>query len=225
MARNTLMIMIGLTMALNFSCTKAGKGAAIGGVGGGALGAGIGAAVGGKKGAAIGAGVGAAVGATTGAVVGHYMDKKEKKLREELKSASIERVGDELVVKFASGILFDVNKDSLKGAAKTGLTDFASVLKEYPKTDLSIEGHTDSDGSSGYNMKLSEARAQQVRAYLATQGVASDRMVSKGFGEDKPVADNDSAAGKQQNRRVEVKIVPNEELLKEDAEAQAKDEG
>ncbi|MEZ4287682.1 MAG: OmpA family protein [Polyangiales bacterium] len=222
MVRSITIGALAMMMAFNISCTKTAKGGVIGGVGGGALGAGIGAIVGGGKGAAIGAAIGTAVGATTGTVVGHYMDKKEKKLREEMaQKAEIDRVGDELIVKFESGILFDTGKSTLRGDAKTALAEFAGVLKEYPMTDLRIEGHTDSDGSEKYNLKLSTARAKQVYDYLVAQGVASNRMASEGYGEANPVADNSTADGKQKNRRVEVKIVPNEELKHESEEAAA----
>ena len=215
--RNIMMV-LALCAALNFSCTKAGKGAAIGGIGGGALGAGIGAAIGGKRGAAIGAAVGAATGATTGAVIGHYMDKKEKRLKEKVKSAKIERMGDELVVKFDAGLLFDTGADALAVASKQGLTDFAEVLQEFPDTELVIEGHTDSVGKESYNEMLSKQRAQSVVSFLGQQGVIATRMMSIGHGENRPVADNSTVTGKQLNRRVEVKITANEELKAADVE-------
>ena len=223
MVRNkNLMLVLAMFAALNFSCTKAARGGIIGGVAGGALGAGIGAAIGGKKGAAIGAAVGAAAGGTTGAVVGHYMDKKEKRLKEKVKSAQIERVGDELIVKFDAGLLFTTGSDALAAASQEGLTDFAEVLQEFPDTDLVIEGHTDSDGKEGYNKSLSDKRAVSVASYLAQQGIVQPRMNSMGYGESKPVADNATAAGKQLNRRVEVKITANQALKDADAENAAK---
>jgi outer membrane protein OmpA-like peptidoglycan-associated protein len=212
-SKRNLIVVIALFGAFNISCTKAGKGAAIGGVAGGAVGAGVGAAAGGGKGAAIGAGVGAAVGAGVGAGVGAYMDKQEKKLRENVRTAKIERQGDELIVKFESGLLFDINRHDLKPASQRGLQDFAEVLKEFPDTDLTIEGHTDSSGAAKHNETLSTERAKSVVVFLETEGVADDRMQPYGYGEQKPVADNDNAEGRNQNRRVEIKIVPNEVLL------------
>lgn len=198
--------------------TNTGKGAAIGGGAGAATGAGIGAIAGGGKGALIGAGIGAAVGAGTGALIGRYMDKQQEELAQ-VKSANVERQGDQLVVKFNSAILFDTGKTDLKPQSQKDLADFAVVLKKYPDTDLIIEGHTDSTGGTEMNQKLSEARAHAVVAYLESQGVQGARMKGVGFGETRPVADNASDAGRAQNRRVQVNIAANEELKKQDAQA------
>jgi outer membrane protein OmpA-like peptidoglycan-associated protein len=213
MSRNRVLILIAMLATLGMACSKAGKGAAIGGAAGGALGAGVGAAIGGGKGAAIGAGVGAAVGAGTGAGIGAYMDKQEKKLRENVRTAQIERVGDELIVKFQSGLLFDVDRHDLKPESQRGLQDFAEVLQEFPDTDLSIEGHTDSSGPSKYNEKLSKQRADAVVGFLDQKGVADARMKTYGYGEAKPIADNETPQGREQNRRVEIKIVPNADMM------------
>src|SRR5688572_16120593 len=160
------MIKLGITLPLlaylaTACATKTQTGAAAGGGGGALLGAGIGALVGGKKGAVVGGVAGAAAGATTGALIGRYMDKQEAALKE-VKSAKVEREGDQLVVKFNSAILFDTDKSVLKSQAKTDLTEFANVLKEYKDTDLVIEGHTDSTGKKAHNQKLSIARADAV---------------------------------------------------------------
>src|SRR5438132_166756 len=136
--------------------------------GGAAAGAGIGALIGGWKGAAIGAAVGGAAGGVAGAVVGRYMDMQEEALKRDMKTATIERQGDQLIVKFKSAILFDVDKTALKEDAKTELADLARVLKDYPDTVLVIEGHTDSTGSADHNNKLSEQRAATVIDVLAT---------------------------------------------------------
>jgi outer membrane protein OmpA-like peptidoglycan-associated protein len=209
-----------ITILLGGCAKKSGTGALIGGGAGGAAGAGIGALAAGKKGAVIGGLAGAAVGAGTGALIGHYMDKQEEELKK-VKAANVERKGDELVVKFASAILFDTGKSELKPQSKTDLTEFAGVLKKYPDTNLVIEGHTDSTGSVATNEKLSAARAQAVVDFLASQGVVGMRMQGKGFASTMPVGDNATDAGRQQNRRVEVKIAANEELKKKDAEAAA----
>jgi outer membrane protein OmpA-like peptidoglycan-associated protein len=196
--------------------TKTGTGAAVGGGGGALLGAGIGALVGGGKGAAVGAAVGAGVGAGTGAVIGHYMDKQEKALKE-VKSAKVERQGDKLVVKFNSAILFDTGKSTLKPASKADLAEFAKVLKEYKDTDLVIEGHTDNVGKKPANQKLSVARAESVIAFLETEGVGRSRLTGRGYADDMPVASNETADGRQQNRRVQIQIAANEALQKQDA--------
>src|SRR5712671_5905995 len=208
-----------LALAASLSCaTKARTGAAVGGGGGAAAGAGIGALIGGWKGAAIGAAVGGAAGGVAGAVVGRYMDMQEEALKRDVKSATIERQGDLLIVKFKSAILFDVDKTALKEDAKTELVDLANVLKDYPDTNLVIEGHTDSSGSAAHNKKLSEQRAASVIDVLVADGVDRSRLTHKGWGEDKPLQSNSTADGRAQNRRVEVHIAPNEALKKADAE-------
>ena len=135
-----------------------------------------------------------------------------------MKTATIERQGDQLIVKFQSAILFDVDKTELKDDARTELADLARVLKDYPDTVLVIEGHTDSTGSAAHNKKLSEQRARSVIEVLAADGVDRLRLTSKGWGEDKPLQTNATAEGRAQNRRVEVHIAPNQELKKADAE-------
>jgi outer membrane protein OmpA-like peptidoglycan-associated protein len=198
--------------------TKARTGAAVGGAGGAAAGGGIGALIGGWKGAAIGAAVGGATGGVAGAVIGRYMDMQEEALKRDVKTATIERQGDKLVVRFKSAILFDVDKTALKEDATTELADLARVLKDYPDTVLVVEGHTDSTGSAAHNKKLSEQRAQSVIDVLATDGVDRSRLTAKGWGEDKPIQSNTTADGRAQNRRVEVHIAPNQELKKADAQ-------
>ena len=216
-------IVVGLigSLLVGGCASNKGKGAVIGGVGGAALGAGIGALAGGKKGAVVGGLAGAAVGAGTGVLIGHYMDKQEKELRDEVKAANIERQGDQLVVRFSSAILFDTGKADLKAQSKKDLTEFAGVLKKYSDTDLVIEGHTDSTGTVAINEKLSAARAQAVVDFLASQGVVATRMQGKGLASTQPVGDNATDEGRAQNRRVAVKIAANEELKRKDAEAAA----
>lgn len=201
--------------------TKTQTGAAAGAGGGAALGAGIGALIGGGKGALFGAGIGAAAGAGTGALIGRYMDKQEKALKQ-VKGARVERQGDKLVVKFNSAILFDTGKAQLKAASEKDLAEFARVLKEYKDTDLVIEGHTDNTGKREVNQKLSVARAEAVIGFLGGQGVGRGRMVGRGYADDVPVAPNNTDAGRQQNRRVQVLIAANEALQKKDAAAGGK---
>jgi outer membrane protein OmpA-like peptidoglycan-associated protein len=198
--------------------TNQGKGAAIGAGGGAALGAGIGALAGGGKGAVLGGLIGAGVGAGSGALVGRYMDKQEAELKK-VKGANIERQGDKLVVKFNSAILFDTNKSLLKPKSKGDLGDFARVLTKYPETDLVIEGHTDNVGKKIKNQKLSVARAESVITYLAGQGVVRQRMIGRGYADDRPIADNRTDEGRKQNRRVEVQIEANQALKKKDSAA------
>lgn len=210
-----LLTLVGATAGC---ATNQGTGSLIGAGAGAGLGAGIGALAGGGKGAMVGGAVGAAVGAGSGALIGRYMDKQEAELKK-VKAANVQRQGDKLVVKFNSAILFDTGKHALKPQAEKDLGEFAGVLKQYPETDLVIEGHTDNVGKKPSNQKLSEARAEAVVSYLEKQGVVRSRMTARGFADDRPVADNSTEEGRQQNRRVEVNIAANEKLQQEDAKA------
>lgn len=209
--------LVGLAWASPGCATRTGKGAAIGAGSGAAVGAGIGGLAGGGRGAVVGAGVGAAAGAATGALVGRYMDKQQAELQKNVDNAKIERKGDEIVVRFDSAILFDTDEASLRPQSKKDLADFAKVLRQYEKTNLVIEGHTDSTGPESWNKTLSEARANAVIEFLKDQGVDGARMEARGRADDEPVASNQTSSGRQQNRRVEVGIAPNEELRREDA--------
>ncbi|HCO67183.1 MAG TPA: hypothetical protein DIT04_05425 [Dysgonomonas sp.] len=192
------------------------KGTGIGAGAGGALGAGIGAIIGGGKGAAWGAGIGAVVGGGAGAIIGNKMDKQKKEL-EQINDAQVESINDgqALKVTFESGILFATNSSTLNTASQASLSQFASSLKNNPDTDIQIIGHTDSTGSDAINNPLSEKRAQAVYNYLLQSGVGGVRMTSVGMGSTQPVADNTSVAGRAQNRRVEVFILPNEKMIQE----------
>jgi outer membrane protein OmpA-like peptidoglycan-associated protein len=206
-------------LALLSACaTNTQTGALAGGGGGALLGGGIGALAGGTKGALIGAALGGVAGGVSGALIGRYMDKQQEEINRDLKSGYVERVGNKLVVKFDSGILFETGQSELKPEAQHDLGEFARILQKYPDTNLTIEGFTDSVGNDAYNRKLSQHRADAVVAYLSQAGVARARLVSEGLGEAHPVASNASSEGRAKNRRVEIHIVPNEELKKADAE-------
>lgn len=212
-------IAIGAVAYLAAACaTKTQSGALIGGGAGALAGAGFGAAVGGGKGAVVGGALGAATGAGAGALVGHYMDNQEKRLKQ-VKGASVQRQGDQLVVKFNSAILFDTGKSKLKPVSEKDLTEFAKVLTEYKDTDLVVEGHTDNKGKKKTNQKLSLARAKSVIAFLQSQGVEGGRMTPQGYADDRPVAANDSEAGRAQNRRVQIQITANQQLQQQQAAA------
>jgi len=178
-------------------------GAATGAVAGGAIGSKNG-------GTARGAIIGAAVGGAAGAIIGHQMDQRAKELQQNIKGARVERVGEGILVTFESGLLFDFDSDVLRDAAKVNLRELASSFDKYPDTDLMIVGHTDAQGDDAYNQRLSERRAASAAAYLAQQGVPGARVRTAGRGEGEPVAANDSDAGRQQNRRVEVAIYAND---------------
>jgi outer membrane protein OmpA-like peptidoglycan-associated protein len=186
---------------------------------GGAIGAGAGAVIGGVIGkqagnTAVGAIIGAAVGGTAGALIGNYMDKQAQELQNDIKDAKIERVGEGIKITFSSGILFQFNLANLQGDAKTNIENLAKTLKKYKDTKILVEGHTDSVGTAEYNQKLSERRAESVVQFAESLGVDQSRFTSKGYGFSQPVATNATPEGRQQNRRVEVAIMANDDLKK-----------
>ncbi|WNK20213.1 OmpA family protein [Halomonas piscis] len=192
-----------------------------GGVSTTAKGSGIGAAVGAAAGALSGDGstsrrdralIGAAVGAAAGAGVGAYMDRQEKELRRGLEGSRIEvdRQGDDIVLNMPSKVTFDFDSAQLTGQAQNALNEVANVLSQYQDTRVNIAGHTDSTGDASYNQRLSERRAQSVGNYLSQGGVASSRLNTTGYGENQPVASNNTDAGRAQNRRVEITLTPTE---------------
>jgi outer membrane protein OmpA-like peptidoglycan-associated protein len=187
--------------------TKKEQGAVVGA----ATGAAVGGVIGNQTGStARGAIIGAVVGGAAGAVIGHQMDQQAKELDASIPGATVERVGEGIQVTFASGLLFAYDSDVVLPAAQANLTELARSLNKYPDSQLLIVGHTDSDGSDAYNQGLSQRRSDAAAAYLATQGVARSRIQTSGRGETEPVATNDTDAGKQQNRRVEVAIYASE---------------
>ncbi len=201
---------------LSFSIAMMGC-AASNAVKGGAIGVGGGAVIGGLIGnaagnTALGAIIGAAVGGTTGAIIGNNMDKRAEEMRQDLANAKVERVGEGIKITFDSGILFVTNSSELQPAAKANIESLSKILNKYPDTNILIEGDTDNEGTKEYNQKLSERRAQAVADYQKGQGVASSRIGTVGLGEMNPVGSNDTAAGRQQNRRVEVAIFANEKM-------------
>ena len=204
------------------SMNNTAKGGLIGGGGGAALGALVGTLVSGKsdkgKGAAIGAAVGAAVGAGTGVIIGKRMDNAAAAAKQ-IESATVETVTDAnnltaVKVTFDSGVLFATNKYDLNDAAKANLAEFANVLKDYSDADVAIYGHTDSTGSDAINNPLSMNRANAVSNYLKSLGVSANQIKSvEGKGSTQPVADNSTAAGRSQNRRVEVYMYASEAMI------------
>ena len=201
------------------------KGTMIGAGGGAAVGAVIGAIAGNT---AVGAVIGGAVGAGTGAIIGKKMDKAKKEA-EAVKSAQVETITDAngleaIKVTFDSGILFATNKADLNATSKASLTQFAEVLKENKDMDIAIFGHTDNTGTDAVNNPLSKNRAQSVSKFLKSQGVASSQIKTiDGQGSKNPVADNSTAEGRKQNRRVEVYMYASEQMIKEaNAEAAKK---
>lgn len=206
------------------SMTNLGKGAAIGGAGGGAVGAGVGALIGGGKGAGIGAAIGAAVGAGAGMLIGHKMDKQAAELKK-IENAKVEEATDAnglkaIRVTFDGGILFPTNGTTLNASARTDLSQFAASLLQNPETNVQIYGYTDNTGSLAANQKVSTGRANAVRDYLMDSGVAASRLTAQGIPMADYVASNSTAAGRAQNRRVEIFISANENMIRQ-AEAEA----
>ncbi len=154
--------------------------------------------------------VGAGVGGLSGAAVGNYMDRQEAKLRKQLEGSgvSVTRNGDELILNMPGNITFDTGKSDLKPQFHQVLDSVVLVLKEFDKTLIEVAGHTDSVGSKAYNQKLSYYRATSVGNYLVDKGINFDRVMTVGRGEERPIADNKTAAGRQLNRRVELTLIP-----------------
>lgn len=191
---------------------KAQKGAAVGAGGGAVIGGLIGKAAGNTAAGAI---IGAAVGGTAGAIIGNQMDKQAAELEQELEDVEIERVGEGIQITFDSGILFAFNSSDLSADARSNLSNLAESLQKYPQSDLLIVGHTDSVGAKGYNYRLSEQRADAAGDYLMDLGIARSRISTVGKGMDEPVDTNETEAGRQNNRRVEIAIFASEEYRQE----------
>lgn len=183
------------------------------------------------KGAAIGAGVGAAVGLITGdssserkkralvlagagglagGAVGNYMDRQEAKLRAQLEGTgvSVTRSGDSIILNMPGNVTFQTNSSDINSGFYQVLNSVAIVLKEFDKTVVDVAGHADSVGADDKNMELSQRRASSVSSYLGAQGIDAQRLITVGYGETRPIASNDTPEGRQQNRRVEITLLP-----------------
>ena len=221
MKRFLVLALIALTILPGCSSmSNAGKGTLIGTGAGAALGTAVGAIFGGQKGAAVGAAIGTAVGAGTGAVIGDVMDRKAKELAEleALENAKIETVTDNngleaIKVTFDSGILFNTNSSTLSAASKEALSAFAGEMQDLPDTDITVYGHTDNTGTAEVNERISKQRAEAVSKHLQTKGIAATRIITEGKSFNEPVADNATAEGRAQNRRVEVFITAGEKMV------------
>lgn len=154
--------------------------------------------------------LGTGIGAIAGGAIGGYMDRQEKELREKTAGTNIEvkREGDEILLNMPAGITFDTNSYVIKPEFRSTLDNVAQTLAQYNQTFVDVYGHTDSTGTPAINQPLSENRAKAVGDYLSTRGVAQARIGTRGFGATQPVASNDTEAGRQANRRVEIKLVP-----------------
>lgn len=192
------------------------KGAVIGATGGAVVGGVVGNQVGDGN-TALGAIIGGVVGGAAGAYIGNRMDQQAKRIEEEIPGAEVERVGEGINVTFdeTSGVYFDTDKYEVAGNSREALNKLSNIFKEYPKTNILVEGHTDSTGSDAYNLTLSKNRAQAVTNYLKNQGISASRIDTKWYGESQPKYDNSTVEGRAKNRRVELAIVANEELIEE----------
>ena len=154
--------------------------------------------------------IGAGVGALAGGGIGYYMDVQETKLRQELEATgvSVTRVGNSIVLNMPGHITFKTDSSAISADFYQVLNSVSLVFNEYEKTYIDIYGHTDSVGDAAYNMQLSQRRADSVSRYIQTRNVLSQRLLTRGMGEDYPIASNNTAQGKSQNRRVEIKLTP-----------------
>ncbi|MBK8880579.1 MAG: OmpA family protein [Haliscomenobacter sp.] len=199
------------------SLNKTQKGAITGTAAGAAIGTVVGKTAGNT---ALGAIIGAVVGGTAGAIIGRQMDKQAEEIKKTVPDAEVVRVEEGIIVEFSSSILFAFDMSNLSNEAKANLDKLVIVLNNYPDTDIEVQGHTDNKGSEAYNQNLSEQRASRVSAYLVSKGIAASRLTTKGLGEMLPKYANDTAEGRDNNRRVEFLITANE-TMKAEAEKQA----
>lgn len=190
------------------------KRTAIGATGGAILGAGVGALVGGKTHRGRNAAIGGLTGAVVGGGIGNYMDRQAAALKNNLPEAEVVRDGDKVYVALPSGVLFDLGKDALKPSAKESLSKAAITLKN-SETNIIVQGHTDASGSDKVNQPLSERRARNVLDFLVMNGVPTSRLSAVGYGENMPVAPNDTEANRALNRRVQLEISPTDKLRAE----------
>ena len=210
-SKKIVYVLVACMMFASCNLSNAFKGGAIGATTGGAIGGLIGHKAGNT---AVGVLIGAGVGGTAGALIGRRMDKQAEELQADLEGATVQRVGEGILITFNEGMKFDVNSYEIQSKSISNLDDLAATLNKYPDSEILIEGHTDDSGSEELNQELSEKRAKSVADYLVSKSVLSERLVIKGYGELQPIADNSTEEGKLQNRRVEIAIYANEKMKK-----------
>ena len=199
---------------------KTQRGAGIGAVGGAIIGGVLGNNIGKGGNGALGAVLGGVIGGVAGGVIGNKMDKQAREISTSLPGAKVERIGEGIKLTLGeNAVRFDTNKSTLTSTAKANLDKLLPVFNEYPDTNISIYGYTDSTGEDAYNLKLSAQRAATVKSYLSAKGLASSRFVTTGMGEVEPIASNETSDGKSQNRRVEFAITANDKMI-QDAQKQ-----
>jgi outer membrane protein OmpA-like peptidoglycan-associated protein len=163
-----------------------------------------------------GAAIGAVTGALAGGLIGNYLEGQAREI-DAIPDANVQQQDQQLLVSFPGDALFSTNSAVLAPGAYQRLRSLSDTLRRYPQSNVVVKGHTDSAGEEAYNLRLSEDRAESVRKYLIAEGVSSYRITAMGFGEAFPVASNATPEGRQQNRRVEIEIRPNEQVLREQA--------
>ncbi|MDH7446457.1 OmpA family protein [Aquimarina sp. 2201CG14-23] len=193
------------------------KGAVIGTTAGAVLGGVIGNNVGNKENSVLGAIIGGVVGGVAGGVIGKQMDKQAQKIEEELPGAEVTRVGEgiDIILDENSGVYFDTNKSNINTKSRENLDKLVRIFKEYPDTNIIVDGHTDSSGDDAYNMELSKKRANSVTSYLISQGISKTRLTTYFHGETLPKYDNATAEGRAKNRRVEFGILANDKMIED----------
>ena len=192
------------------------RGTAIGAAAGAVLGGILGNNIGRGGNAPLGAVLGGIIGGVAGNRIGNSMDKQAKEIKETLPGAKVERVNEGIKITLSENMVnFDFDSSNLTATAKGNLDKLGQILSNNPDTNINIYGHTDSVGKADYNQKLSERRAQSVKTYLVSKGIDAARMNAMGMGATTPIASNDTASGRAQNRRVEFAITANEKMIKE----------
>ena len=217
LSKPTTLVLLLSTASLTTGCessTNVERGAGIGATAGSV----IGGIIGSENGSwAKGAILGAIIGGAAGAVIGDYMDKQADEIRNEVGGANVERVGEGIRVVFDTGLLFSTESATLNANSRYNIEKLAHILNRYADTNIVVEGHTDITGSEASNQILSERRAESVASLLRTYGVYDHRISAIGYGETRPVATNETEAGRRLNRRVEVLVYANQELKRQAA--------
>ncbi len=226
-------LIIAVVMLMSTGCStvkktnKAQRGAVIGAAGGAVIGGVIGNNVG-KGNTVLGAIIGGVVGGVAGGIIGNKMDKQAEKIKNEIPGAEVQRVGEGIVVTFSEknpdgskmGVYFDFDRSELTSNSKLALNKLIQIFKEYPETNILVEGHTDDKGTDNYNLALSKKRAKAVGNYLKINGVEPSRLTINWYGEAQPKVENASDISRAENRRVEFAITANA-AMKAEAQKEA----
>ncbi len=154
------------------------------------------------------------IGGEAGTLINQYMDRQAEEIQQRLEGVLVQRIKESILLTFDSGMLFDVGSYQLRPEIRENLVELTKILNKYEDTGILVEGHTDDRGTEEYNQTLSENRAKSVYNQLVREGVSSMRFTVVGMGENRPIADNNTVEGRQQNRRVEIVIFADKNLKK-----------